>query len=95
MDTHTRKIPLLKTYLKEIVYGGNDGIITTFAVIAGAQGASLGPAIIVILGLANLLADGVSMGASNFLGKRSEQDYSRSQRQKEDWEISCYKSWRC
>lgn len=59
-------------YLRDLVYGANDGIITTMAVVAGVTGAALDPAIAVILGLANLLADGVSMGASNYLGLVSE-----------------------
>lgn len=78
---------LVGKYIGDLVYGANDGIITTFAVVAGASGASLSSAVIIILGVANLFADGISMGASNFLGKRSEQDFARAQRQKEDWEI--------
>ncbi len=74
-------------YIGDLVYGANDGIITTFAVVAGASGAVLSPAVIIILGFANILADGVSMGASNYLGKRSEQDFAKAQLQKEDWEI--------
>ena len=74
-------------YIGDFIYGANDGIITTFAVIAGSFGASLAPIVIIILGFANLLADGLSMGASNFLGRKSEQDYARAQRQKEEWEI--------
>lgn len=74
-------------YIGDFVYGANDGIITTFAVVAGAVGASLSPVVIVILGFANLFADGISMGASNFLGGRSEQDYAKAQREKESWEI--------
>ena len=74
-------------YIGDFVYGANDGIVTTFAVVAGAAGASLPASVIVILGFANLLADGISMGASNFLGERSEQDYAKAQREKEEWEI--------
>ena len=74
-------------YIGDVIYGANDGIITTFAVIAGASGASLAPVVVVILGFANLLADGISMGASNYLGKRSEHDYAKAQREKEEWEI--------
>lgn len=74
-------------YIGDLVYGANDGIITTFAVVAGASGATLAPTVVIILGLANLFADGISMGASNFLGKRSEQDFAKSQREKENWEI--------
>ncbi|MBI2430754.1 MAG: VIT1/CCC1 transporter family protein [Candidatus Levybacteria bacterium] len=78
---------LVGKYIGDLVYGANDGIITTFAVVAGASGASLSPTIVIILGIANLLADGVSMGASNFLGSRSEKDFARAQLKKEDWEI--------
>ncbi|MBI2405583.1 VIT1/CCC1 transporter family protein [Candidatus Microgenomates bacterium] len=74
-------------YIGDLVYGANDGIITTFAVVAGAAGAALPASVVVILGLANILADGISMGASNFLGGKSEQDFARSQREKESWEI--------
>lgn len=58
-------------YLAEFVYGGIDGAVTTLAVMAGAVGASLGPLVILILGIANLLADGFSMGVSSFLSTRS------------------------
>ncbi|MEX2256893.1 MAG: VIT1/CCC1 transporter family protein [Acidimicrobiia bacterium] len=58
-------------YLPDLVYGANDGIITTFAVVSGVVGAALSETVIVILGLANLLADGFSMGASNYLARRS------------------------
>jgi VIT1/CCC1 family predicted Fe2+/Mn2+ transporter len=58
-------------YLGDLVYGANDGIITTFAVAAGVAGASLPPRIVLILGLANLVADGFSMAASNYLAIRS------------------------
>jgi VIT1/CCC1 family predicted Fe2+/Mn2+ transporter len=61
-------------YLPDLVYGANDGIITTFAVVSGVVGASLSERVILILGFANLLADGFSMGASNFLARRSYAD---------------------
>lgn len=64
---------LIQHYLRDLVYGANDGIITTFAVVAGVAGAELAPRVIVILGFANLLADGFSMGASNYLSIRSEE----------------------
>lgn len=68
-------------YLAEVVYGANDGIVTTFAVVSGVAGASLSPAIVLVLGVANLLADGFSMGMSNFLSRRSDLDYQRSRRE--------------
>jgi VIT1/CCC1 family predicted Fe2+/Mn2+ transporter len=58
-------------YLPDLVYGANDGIITTFAVVCGVVGADLSVEVILILGFANLVADGFSMGASNFLSRRS------------------------
>jgi len=64
-------------YIGDFVYGANDGIVTTFAVVAGATGALLSPGVIVILGLANLLADGFSMGASNFLAIRTENELAK------------------
>ncbi len=75
------------TYIGDFVYGANDGIITTFAVVAGATGAALSPVIIVILGLANLVADGFSMAASSFLSRTSERDFYRAQRKREEWEV--------
>jgi vacuolar iron transporter family protein len=63
--------------MKDLVYGANDGIITTFAVVAGVSGASLGTQVAIILGVANLLADGLSMAASNFLSIRSDEAVRR------------------
>ncbi len=74
-------------YIGDIVYGANDGIITTFAVVAGVAGAALSPIIVLILGAANLLADGFSMAAGNFLARKSERDYRRIERAREEWEI--------
>ncbi len=65
-------------YIGDIVYGANDGIITTFAVVAGVAGAELSPKIVVILGIANLLADGFSMAASNYLARKSEREYKNT-----------------
>jgi VIT1/CCC1 family predicted Fe2+/Mn2+ transporter len=62
---------VVQHYLGDLVYGANDGIITTFAVVAGVAGAELSAAIVLILGVANLLADGFSMAASNYLSIRS------------------------
>jgi VIT1/CCC1 family predicted Fe2+/Mn2+ transporter len=55
-----------------MVYGALDGVITTMAVVAGASGAQLGGRVALILGVANLIGDGISMGASNYLGLKSE-----------------------
>ncbi len=60
--------------LKAAVYGANDGIVTTFAVVAGVAGANLAANIIIILGIANMIADGMAMGFGDYLGERSEQN---------------------
>lgn len=61
-------------YLPDLVYGANDGIVTTFAVVSGVVGADLSRTVILVLGFANLFADGISMGASNYLARRSHED---------------------
>jgi VIT1/CCC1 family predicted Fe2+/Mn2+ transporter len=61
-------------YLRDMIYGGIDGAVTTFAIVAGVQGAGLPHKIIVALGLANILADGFSMAASNYSGTKAELD---------------------
>ena len=75
------------TYLKSIVYGGLDGIITTFAVVSGVAGAELGAQVIVILGVGNLLADGFSMGIGDYLSTKSEREYYDREAQRQAWEI--------
>lgn len=81
-------------YLKEIVYGGNDGIVTTFAVVAGFSGAqiynnmpSYSIMTVLLFGIANLFADAASMGLGNFLSLRSEKDLYKSEKVKELSEI--------
>lgn len=63
-----------QNYLRDWIYGGIDGSVTTFAVISGVVGARLSPWIILVMGFANLFADGFSMAASNFLGTRAEHE---------------------
>ena len=95
LKTHLEEehhISPVSAYLKEIVYGGTDGIVTTFAVVGGFAGAqsalsSLPLVSVVLFGLANLFADGTSMGLSNFLSLRSEKDLYRTQRHKELHEV--------
>lgn len=67
-------------YLGEFVYGGIDGSITTFAVVAGAAGAHLDSGIVIVLGMANLLADGFSMSVGAYLSHQSDRDGYRKQR---------------
>lgn len=66
-------------HIGDVVFGANDGIVTTFAVVSGVTGAELSPRVAIILGIANLLADGFAMGAGSYLGARSEQQLQGSQ----------------
>jgi len=61
-------------YLRDWIYGGIDGSVTTFAVVSGVSGARLSSWIILVMGFANLFADGFSMAASNFLGTKAEHE---------------------
>jgi len=60
------------SYLRDFIYGAIDGSVTTFAVVAGVSGAQLSAGVVIIMGMANLFADGFSMAASNYLGTRAE-----------------------
>ena len=73
--------------IEEFVYGATDGAVTTFAVVAGVVGAGLSPSIILILGFANLFADGFSMAIGNYLGSKSQKEYIEKERRREEWEI--------
>jgi VIT1/CCC1 family predicted Fe2+/Mn2+ transporter len=91
-DEH--KLSPVSEYLREIVYGGVDGIVTTFAVVAGFTGASAGAntakysiAAVLLFGLANLFADGASMGLGNFLSIRSDKKVYKNARKKEAHEV--------
>ncbi len=61
-----------QSYIKDAVFGGIDGTVTTFAVVAGVVGAGLSNKTIIILGIANLLADGFSMAVGNYMGTKTE-----------------------
>jgi VIT1/CCC1 family predicted Fe2+/Mn2+ transporter len=72
------------SYIRDWVYGGIDGAITTFAIVAGAIGAELANRYILILGIANLLADGLSMASANYFSTRSEiEEYEQMRRMEE------------
>jgi vacuolar iron transporter family protein len=77
----------MKWSIRDFVYGATDGAVTTFAVVAGVVGAGLFPSIILILGFANLIADGFSMAIGNYLGSKSQKEYMEKVRRREEWEI--------
>jgi vacuolar iron transporter family protein len=61
-------------YLRDCIYGGIDGAVTTFAIVAGVVGANLSPSVVLILGFANLVADGFAMAAGNYSGTKADRD---------------------
>lgn len=76
------------SYLRDWVYGGIDGTVTTFAIMAGVVGASLSSNVVVILGIANLLADGFSMAAANYTGTKAERDEYQQLRHMEERHVA-------
>ena len=75
------------SYLRDWVYGGIDGAITTFAIVAGAAGAGFSERVALILGIANVVADGFSMAAGNYSGTKAERDDYRRLRAVEERHI--------
>ncbi len=76
--------------IKSLIYGGLDGIITTFAVVAGAAGAELAAGIVLIMGFANLIADGISMAIGDYLSTQAEDEVAAAERTRELWEVENY-----
>ena len=77
----------IQGYLGEVVYGGIDGSVTTFAVVAGSAGANLESSIIIILGFANLIADGFAMSVGSYLSTKSEKENYQKHKAIEYWEV--------
>ena len=77
----------MKWFFDDFIYGSIDGAVTTFAIVAGVMGAGLSPGIILILGFANLFADGFSMAVANFQASKARNEYVEMKRKQEEWEI--------
>ncbi len=86
---HNSNGPMAKfqDYLGEFVYGGIDGSVTTFAVVAGAAGANLESSVVIILGFANLIADGFAMSVGSYLSTKSEKQNYEKHKKIEYWEV--------
>lgn len=74
-------------FIGEFVYGGIDGSVTTFAVVAGSAGAGLDSSVIIILGFANLIADGFAMSVGSYLSNKSEKENYDKHKKVEYWEV--------
>lgn len=88
---NTEKHPKMGGHIKSIVYGGLDGIITTFAVVAGAAGGGLGPNVVIVMGVSSLLADALSMGVGDALSSKAEKEVAVREREREKWELENFK----
>jgi VIT1/CCC1 family predicted Fe2+/Mn2+ transporter len=77
-------LQVARHYVRELVYGANDGIVTTFAVVAGVAGGGLSVRVVLVIGAANLFADGLSMAAGNYLAIRSHESVLEAQQLPEE-----------
>ena len=86
-DAHKEKHKTGGDFIKSLIYGGFDGVITIFAIIAGAQGSNLGTAIIIILGVSGVVGDAFSMAVADYLSTKSTKDYNKGEKKREQWEV--------
>lgn len=77
----------MKWHFVDFIYGSIDGAVTTFAIVAGVIGAALSPNIVLILGFANMFADGFSMAVANYQATKAHKEYINMKRKQEEWEI--------
>lgn len=77
-------------FLKPIIFGGLDGILTSFAIVAGAAGGGLSPEVVLVLGFSNIFADALSMGVGEFLSSKANNEWILSERRREEWEMDNY-----
>ncbi len=77
-------------FLKSLIFGGLDGIVTSFAIICSAHASHFSYYQILILGLSNILADAISMGHGDYFSEKAEYDYVKDQYEREKWEMDNY-----
>jgi hypothetical protein len=72
-------------FVKSLIFGGLDGIITTFAIVAAVAGSDMDTDVVILMGIANLLADGISMGLGDYLSEVAENNFVKKEREREMW----------
>jgi VIT1/CCC1 family predicted Fe2+/Mn2+ transporter len=77
-------------FLKPVIFGGLDGILTSFEIVAGSAGGGLDPSVVLILGFSNIFADALSMGVGEFLSSKATNEWILSERRREAWEMDNY-----
>merc|ERR1712232_1407882 len=76
--------------LKPMIFGGLDGILTSFVIVAGAAGGGLSSKVVLILGFSNIFADALSMGVGEFLSSKANNEWILSEKKREEWEMNNY-----
>lgn len=77
-------------FLKPLIFGGLDGILTSFAIVAGASGGNMDVTVVLVLGFSNIFADALAMGVGEFLSSKAENEWILSERRRENWEMENY-----
>jgi hypothetical protein len=77
-------------FLKPLIFGGLDGILTSFAIVAGAAGGNMPVPVVLVLGFSNIFADALAMGVGEFLSSKAENEWILSERRRESWEMENY-----
>jgi len=77
--------------LQPVIFGGLDGILTSFAIVAGAAGGGLSVSAVLVLGFSNIFADALSMGVGEFLSSKANNEWILSERKREEWEMENYR----
>jgi len=77
-------------FLKPLIFGGLDGILTSFAIVAGAAGGKMPASVVLVLGFSNIFADALAMGVGEFLSSKAENEWILSERKRENWEMENY-----
>lgn len=86
-SSHNEKHNNSGAYIKSGVYGGLDGIITTYSVVMGVAGANLSTIVVLALGIANLVGDGICMALGDYISTKSEIQFQQKERMREEWEV--------
>ena len=77
-------------FLKPLIFGGLDGILTSFAIVAGAAGGKMPASVVLVLGFSNIFADALAMGVGEFLSSKAENEWILNERKRENWEMENY-----
>eukprot|EP00608_Synchroma_pusillum_P001750 CAMPEP_0198431132 /NCGR_PEP_ID=MMETSP1452-20131203/17595_1 /TAXON_ID=1181717 /ORGANISM="Synchroma pusillum, Strain CCMP3072" /LENGTH=304 /DNA_ID=CAMNT_0044151587 /DNA_START=32 /DNA_END=946 /DNA_ORIENTATION=- len=86
-DHHEEMHDSAGEFIKTIVFGGLDGILTSFAIVAGAAGGGVSWQVVLVLGFSNIIADAFSMGAGEYMASKAQSEYVQSERAREQWEL--------